>query len=75
MPLILSYILLLMFSTLVRGNFVIDEILLRYSGVTDFSHYKVDPTCNESDLSLDFFLPESPYGSCPPPKLIELSKL
>lgn len=37
------------------GNFCIDDTLLAEHGVTDFSHYRVDPTCN---LMQDFFVPD-----------------
>lgn len=37
------------------GNFFVDEFLLRESGVTDFSHYAVDPN---APLILDLFITE-----------------
>jgi citronellol/citronellal dehydrogenase len=37
------------------GNFFIDDVLLADSGVTDFDHYRVDPT---KDLMPDFFVPD-----------------
>ena len=51
------------------GNFVIDEVILRYQGVTDFSRYRVDPNCKDSDLQLDFFLPENPFENAVVPPL------
>lgn len=36
------------------GNFFLDDEVLRSEGVTDLSHYAVDPTCTE--LAPDFFL-------------------
>lgn len=38
------------------GNFCIDDTLLAEHGVTDFEHYRVDPS---QDLVEDFFVPES----------------
>jgi len=38
------------------GNFCIDDTLLAAHGVSDFSHYRVDPSCN---LLQDFFVPET----------------
>jgi citronellol/citronellal dehydrogenase len=40
-------------SRLLTGQFLIDEQVLRENGVTDFSHYAVDPT---AELLLDFFV-------------------
>ena len=37
------------------GNFLIDDVLLRDAGMTDFEHYRVDPS---RDLQPDFFLPD-----------------
>lgn len=45
------------------GNFCIDDTLLAEHGVTEFDHYRVDPTQN---LAPDFFVPES---SVPPVSL------
>ncbi|KAI8903194.1 hypothetical protein EDD86DRAFT_101341 [Gorgonomyces haynaldii] len=56
------------------GQFCIDEVVLRFQGVTDFSKYKVDPKCKEDDLTLDFFLPENVYHNAIPTPVI-LSKL
>ncbi|QLH42609.1 MAG: SDR family oxidoreductase [Coxiellaceae bacterium] len=43
------------------GNFIIDEILLREIGITDFTHYAVDPN---SPLAQDLFVPENKdYGN------------
>lgn len=38
------------------GNFLIDEVLLRDIGITDFSHYQVDQSLPESALFPDLFL-------------------
>jgi citronellol/citronellal dehydrogenase len=35
------------------GQFLIDEQVLRDTGVTDFTHYAVDP---QAELLLDFFV-------------------
>ena len=43
------------------GNFLIDDIFLRGEGVTDFDHYRVDPS---RPLLLDFFVPDT---AIPPP--------
>jgi citronellol/citronellal dehydrogenase len=47
------------------GNFLIDDTFLAGEGVTDFEHYRVDPS---QPLQVDFFLPDSP----PPPKGVTL---
>ncbi len=51
-----AYHLLLRNSRTCTGHFFIDEDLLRQEGVTDFSHYKLDPSVAEEDLVPDFFL-------------------
>ncbi|MCX4028677.1 NAD(P)-dependent oxidoreductase [Endozoicomonas sp. SM1973] len=38
------------------GNFFIDEEVLRESGVTDFSQYKVNPELSDKELLPDFFI-------------------
>ncbi|MGA8358980.1 MAG: NAD(P)-dependent oxidoreductase [Xanthobacteraceae bacterium] len=43
------------------GRFVIDDSFLAENGVTDFDHYRVDPT---QTLAPDFFVPDD---SAPPP--------
>jgi citronellol/citronellal dehydrogenase len=43
------------------GRFLIDDTFLAEHGVTDFEHYRVDPT---QKLASDFFVPED---SVPPP--------
>ncbi|KAJ3123583.1 hypothetical protein HK100_011559 [Physocladia obscura] len=52
------------------GNFCIDEAILRQQGVTDFSDYKLDKNCADSDLIPDFFIPEDIYeqAKAPPAK-------
>jgi citronellol/citronellal dehydrogenase len=45
------------------GRFCIDDTLLTEHGVTDFDHYRVDPS---SDLAPDFFVPDD---SVPPVSL------
>ena len=42
------------------GRFLIDDSFLAERGVTDFDHYRVDPT---QHLARDFFLPDD----IPPP--------
>ena len=46
------------------GRFVIDDSFLAENGVTDFDHYRVDPT---QTLAPDFFVPAD---SVPPPGVI-----
>ena len=46
------------------GRFVIDDSFLAENGVTDFDHYRVDPT---QTLAPDFFVPDD---SVPPPGVI-----
>jgi len=46
------------------GRFVIDDSFLAENGVTDFEHYRVDPT---QTLAPDFFVPDD---SVPPPGVI-----
>jgi citronellol/citronellal dehydrogenase len=43
------------------GNFLIDDTFLAGEGVTDFEHYRADPS---QPLQVDIFMPDSP----PPPK-------
>ncbi|KAI8926997.1 hypothetical protein BC831DRAFT_454158 [Entophlyctis helioformis] len=57
------------------GHFAIDEVLLRFQGVTDFAKYRVDPKCPEDEITLDFFLPENPYTLTPPPVQVLKSRL
>jgi citronellol/citronellal dehydrogenase len=38
------------------GNFFIDDVVLAEAGVTEFDHYRVDPT---RDLMPDFFVPDN----------------
>ena len=40
------------------GNFFIDDEVMAALGVTDLSKYNVDPSVPQSELLLDFFLPE-----------------
>ncbi len=40
------------------GNFYVDDEVLTSLGVSDFSRYSVDPTLPQSELALDFFLPD-----------------
>lgn len=40
----------------ITGNFYVDEDFLRGEGVTDFSHYRVNPELEDSQLMPDFFL-------------------
>jgi citronellol/citronellal dehydrogenase len=50
------------------GNFLIDDTFLASEGVTDFDHYRVDPSV---PLSLDFFVPDD---SPAPASLTALAK-
>ncbi len=60
---------------LCRGNFAIDEIVLRFQGITNFEQYKVDPKCPDNELTMDFFLPENPYhNALPLPKIVLFNK-
>ena len=60
---------------LYRGNFAIDEVVLRFQGITDFEQYKVDRKCPDDELTLDFFLPENPYhNALPLPKVVLFNK-
>ncbi|KAK5673495.1 hypothetical protein BDV3_005683 [Batrachochytrium dendrobatidis] len=70
-----AYVVLNQPSTLFTGHFVIDEVILRHQGVTDFSKYKIDPNCLEKDLTPDFFLPPQPYNMPPPPLQVLKAKL
>jgi hypothetical protein len=46
-------------------------VVLRFQGVTNFDHYKVDPKCPDDQITMDFFLPENPYhNALPPPKIV-----
>jgi citronellol/citronellal dehydrogenase len=47
------------------GNFLIDDSFLAENGVTDFDHYRIDPS---QDLIPDFFVPDS----MPPPAGVSL---
>ena len=44
------------------GNFFIDELVLRDSGVTDFARYAHDP---EGTLAADFFVPDAIFDAVP----------
>jgi citronellol/citronellal dehydrogenase len=50
------------------GHFLIDDNFLAGEGVTDFDHYRVDPT---QDLIEDFFVPDS----IPPPRGVNLKAI
>jgi citronellol/citronellal dehydrogenase len=39
-----------------RGQYLVDEDVLRRAGVTDFKQYQVDPSVPEAELMEDFFL-------------------
>ncbi|KAJ3351698.1 hypothetical protein HDU83_008725 [Entophlyctis luteolus] len=49
------------------GNFCIDEAILRQQGVSDFSVYKLDKKCPDSELFPDFFVPEDIYSQAKAP--------
>jgi len=44
------------------GRFLIDDTFLAENGVTEFEHYRVDPT---QDLAVDFFVPEDSIAPAP----------
>ena len=44
------------------GRFLIDDTILAENGVTEFDHYRVDPT---HDLSVDFFVPDDSVAPAP----------
>jgi citronellol/citronellal dehydrogenase len=50
------------------GNFLIDDTFLAGEGVTDFDHYRADPT---QPLQPDFFVPDD----MPPPAVVSLKPL
>lgn len=50
-----AYVLMQRDARTCTGQFFIDELLLREAGVTDFSHYAVDPSL---PLVQDLFIPE-----------------
>ncbi len=50
------------------GQFLIDDTFLAENGVSDFDHYRVDPT---QDLIQDFFVPDS----MPPPEAVSLKAI
>jgi citronellol/citronellal dehydrogenase len=50
------------------ANFLIDDNFLAGEGVTDFDHYRADPT---QPLQVDFFVPDT----MPPPAGVNLGKL
>jgi citronellol/citronellal dehydrogenase len=50
------------------GHFLIDDTFLAENGVTDFDHYRVDPT---QDLIQDFFVPDD----MAPPKGVSLKAI
>jgi citronellol/citronellal dehydrogenase len=61
--------------TCYSGNFVLDEIILRMQGVTNFDKYRVNPQGKEDELMMDFFLPDNYYTTqTVPPKQILISK-
>lgn len=55
-----AYLLMQKKSRYCTGQFFIDETLLRENGVTDFSHYAVDP---QVALMQDLFIPEEKNNS------------
>ena len=44
------------------GRFLIDDTFLSENGITEFDHYRVDPT---QDLAVDFFVPEESIAPVP----------
>ena len=64
-PEILADAAYLIFSKPAReftGRFLIDDTFLAENGVTEFDHYRVDPT---QDLAVDFFVPEDSIAPAP----------
>lgn len=57
-----AYAVLTQDAATCTGNFFIDEVVLRDSGVSDFAQYAVDPT---ADLVRDFFVPDAIADSLP----------
>lgn len=51
-----AYVILTSCSRQTTGNFFVDEDVLRKTGVTDFTKYRVDPSLKEEDLALDIFV-------------------
>ncbi|MDB4945740.1 MAG: Oxidoreductase, short chain dehydrogenase/reductase family [Labilithrix sp.] len=51
-----AYVILTKKSTEYTGNFAIDDLTLRESGVTDLSKYAMTPGTKDSDLTPDFFV-------------------
>ncbi|KAH0947275.1 hypothetical protein HN011_011471 [Eciton burchellii] len=51
------YALLCKDSKSITGQFLIDEVILKNEGITDFTNYACDPA-NKDNLMLDFFLDE-----------------
>lgn len=66
-----AYTLALRNSRQCTGNFFLDETLLRDEGITDFSHYAVDPN---SALMQAFFLPLEENQSRVPHELFLLNQ-
>ncbi|WP_230646889.1 NAD(P)-dependent oxidoreductase [Bradyrhizobium sp. Leaf401] len=54
-----AHVILCKPASLFTGQFVIDDTILAESGVTDFRHYRVDPS---QELKIDFFVPEDNAG-------------
>lgn len=51
-----AYIILTSNSRQITGNFFIDEDVLRKSGVTDLSKYRMDLNAKDEDLNVDLFV-------------------
>ncbi|XP_034939768.1 hydroxysteroid dehydrogenase-like protein 2 [Chelonus insularis] len=56
-----TYALICKDSKSVTGRFLIDELVLKEEGVTDFTNYACNPE-NKDSLMLDFFLDEEDFG-------------
>jgi citronellol/citronellal dehydrogenase len=54
-----AYLMLTQPSREYTGRFCVDEVVLRKSGVTDFSRYAAVPGTPDSALAPDFFLPDN----------------
>ncbi|KAI8899045.1 hypothetical protein BC833DRAFT_587226 [Globomyces pollinis-pini] len=66
-----AYVVLNQPATQYTGQFAIDEVVLRFQGITNFDHYKVNPKVPDDQITPDFFLPENPFhNALPPPKQV-----
>ncbi|KAI9341013.1 short chain dehydrogenase [Zopfochytrium polystomum] len=52
------------------GVFAVDEFLLRYQGVTDFTKYRTHKESPDEEIMRDFFVPENPGDFPKPPRQV-----